>query len=198
MEDWSECDGSLLNDGLEHSMTLVQRINSQVAETRERMGSKRRWPLKAICIRGTDTAVDEAVKVFDGILLQQANIKSLEYLGPGESPAFEAEPVDFGEGEFWVDPEVTPEIEAEGWSRDLIRRIQQMRKDMKLDVEEYIVCDVKADEHLTALFASWKDGICREVRAKELNFTDSPSGDKVVDWDISGSGITVGVSSTRI
>ena len=136
--------------------------------------------------------------MFDGILLQQANIKALEYLGPGESPAFEAEAVSFGEGEFWVDPEVTPEIEAEGWGRDLIRRIQQMRKDMKLDVEEYIVCEVMADPHLQSLFAGWKDNICKEVRAREMNFTDSPAGDKVVDWDISGQIITVGVSSTRI
>ncbi len=55
MEDWLICDESLIDDGLEHSMALVQKINSQVAETREKMGSKKRWPLKAICIRGSDT-----------------------------------------------------------------------------------------------------------------------------------------------
>ncbi len=60
------------------------------------------------------------------------------------------------------------------------------------------MCEVKADPHLQSLFARWKDNICKEVRAREMNFTDSPAGDKVVDWDISGQIITVGVSSTRI
>ena len=198
MEDWVRFDETLVNDDLEHSMALVQKINSLVAEAREKMGSKKRWPLKAIYIRGSEDATDSAVKVFDAILDQQANIKTSVYLAPGEAAPVSTEGIDFGEGQFFIDPEVTPEIEAEGWGRDLIRRIQQMRKDMKLNVEEYIFCDVKADAHLTELFESWKDNICKEVRAKEITFTDEPAGEKVVEWDISGSIVTVGVSSSKI
>ncbi|WP_235584946.1 DUF5915 domain-containing protein [Candidatus Methanomethylophilus sp. 1R26] len=49
----------------------------------------------------------------------------------------------FSEGELFIDFEITPEIEAEGYARELIRRIQQMRKDMKLNVEDYINVDVR-------------------------------------------------------
>ena len=132
--------------------------------------------------------------MFDGILLQQANIKALEYLGPGESPAFEAEAVSFGEGEFWVDPEVTPEIEAEGWGRDLIRRIQQMRKDMKLKVDQFIACDLMSDEFHNSLLEKWKDGIASEVRASRLSITDSPAGAVVKEWEFGGKTVTIGIS----
>jgi len=198
MEDWSRCDDSLINEGLEHSMALIQKLNSLVAEAREKMGSKKRWPLKALWVRGDTPEVNDAIRVFNDILVQQANIKEADYLEKGQACPIEAEPIPFGEGEFFIDPTITPEIEAEGWGRDLIRRIQQMRKDMKLNVEEYIFCDVKADEHLTSLFKSWESNICKEVRAKQITFTDNPAGEKVVDWEISGSTITVGVSSSKI
>ena len=108
------------------------------------------------------------------------------------------EPVDFGEGDLFVDPTVTPEIEAEGWGRDLIRAIQQMRKNMKLNVEEFIFCDVKADARLVELFKSWQDHICGEVRAKQITFTDEPAGERVDTLEINGTTIVVGVSSSKI
>ncbi|MCQ2085545.1 MAG: DUF5915 domain-containing protein, partial [archaeon] len=104
------------------------------------------------------------------------------------------EPVDFGEGELYVDPTVTPEIEAEGWGRDLIRAIQQMRKNMKLNVEDNIFCVVKAEEHLVGLFKSWQDHICGEVRAKSLSFSDEPAGERVDVLKINGVDITIAVS----
>ena len=48
--------------------------------------------------------------------------------------------------------EVTREIEAEGFSREIIRRIQQTRKEMKLDVEEFIKVEVRADAKLADAF----------------------------------------------
>ena len=73
-----------------------------------------------------------------------------------------------------------------------------MRKDMKLNVEDYINVDVKAEPRLTALFETWKDHIMSEVRAKQIVFTDEPAGESVKDWDITGKNVTIGVASTRI
>ena len=198
MEDWQKGDASLIDEDIEHSMALVQKINAVVASEREKMGSKKRWPLNAVYIHGTDASVNDAVKVFNDILAQQVNIKKIGYLGAGEKAPIDVEPVDFGEGELFVDPTVTPEIEAEGWGRDLIRAIQQMRKNMKLNVEEFIFCDVKAEDHLVELFKVWQDHICGEVRAKQITYTDEPAGERVEDLEINGKVITVGVSSSKI
>ncbi len=42
---------------------------------------------------------------------------------------------DFDGGNVFIDTELTPEILSEAMSRELIRRIQDMRKDLDLDVE---------------------------------------------------------------
>ncbi|MDR3205488.1 MAG: isoleucine--tRNA ligase [Candidatus Methanoplasma sp.] len=191
MEDWVVCDGELLDDGLEHSMHLVQNIIEIVASERAKMGSKLRWPLKRIFVRGNDASVNDAVKVFNDVLAQQGNVKEIVY-GGGEGEA-----VPFEEGTLVIDFDVTPEIEAEGYARELIRRIQQMRKDMKLNVEQYINCDVSAEPRLVGLFDGWKDHISNEVRAKKLVFTDSPGGDEVRTWDVTGKDIVIGISAAE-
>jgi isoleucyl-tRNA synthetase len=194
MENWPGYSEKLMNDDLEYSMKLVQNIVEIIASERQKMGSKLRWPLKAVTIMG-DTKTESSVKVFDNVLAQQGNIKSVLYTEKAMQTSDKLSEVSFGPGKLYIDFEVTPEIEAEGYARELIRRIQQMRKDMKLNVEQYINCDVKADPYLVKLFTTWKDHIASEVRAKSVTFTDSPDGDQVKTWDVTGKDIVIGISS---
>ena len=199
MEDWPAADTGLINEELEHSMLLIQNIVEIIAAERAKMGSKLRWPLLRVCIRGKTEEANRCVKMFDGVLAQQANIKNIEYVSPGTQPTDgDMSEVSFSEGDVFVDFSVTPEIEAEGYARELIRRIQQMRKDMRLNVEQFINCDIKADEHLNALLGTWKDHISTEVRAANLIFTESPGGDEIKTWDITGKDVTIGISAADL
>lgn len=196
MEDWPKCDDKLIDEDIEHGMALVQNIVEIIAAERAKMGSKLRWPLLQVFIRGNDADVNKAVMRFDQILCAQGNIKNISYLGKDEIPSVEKdiEPVEFDEGTVFIDFNVTPEIEAEGYARELIRRIQQMRKDMKLKVEQYITCQVSAEPRLVELFGTWKDHIASEVRATELSFTESPEGTEVKTWDVTGKEIVIGIT----
>ncbi len=196
MEDWPVCDRTLIDEEVEHSMSMVKDIVDIIAAERAKMGSKLRWPLLQVFVRGNDADANKSVKRFDSVLCDQANVKKIVYLGKDEIPSVEKdiEPVEFSDGTVFIDFNVTPEIEAEGYARELIRRIQQMRKDMKLNVEQFIECQVSAEERLVGLFETWKDHISNEVRAKSLVFTDSPEGAQVKTWDVTGKDITIGIS----
>ncbi len=196
MEDWPVCDDKLIDEGIEHSMSLVRNIVDIIAAERAKMGSKLRWPLLQVFVRGNDADVNKAVKMFDDVLAQQGNIKKVQYLGKDEIPSVEndIEPVEFAEGTIFIDFNVTPEIEAEGYARELIRRIQQMRKDMKLKVEQYVDIEVAAEDRLVGLFDTWKDHISTEVRAQKLLFTSEPKGTEVKEWDVTGKMITIGIT----
>ena len=196
MEDWPVCDEKLIQEDIEHSMALVENIVDIIAAERAKMGSKLRWPLLQVFVRGNDSDVNKAVKLFDDVLAAQGNIKKVQYLGKDEIPSVEndIEPVEFMEGTLFIDFNVTPEIEAEGYARELIRRIQQMRKDMKLKVEQYVDIEVASEERLVGLFESWKEHISTEVRAKSLIFTSEPKGTEVKEWDVTGKMITIGIT----
>ena len=101
----------------------------------------------------------------------------------------------FSGGDLYMDFEITPEIEAEGFARELIRRIQQMRKDMKLDVEEFVRAEVSAPVRLVEYFRVWKEHIMDETRSRQLEFTDVPKGDYRAEWSLEGEHMNVGLSS---
>jgi len=103
----------------------------------------------------------------------------------------------------YVDTTLTEDLEAEGYSREIIRRLQEMRKQLDLNVEDNILIDaVIEDEHVRKLLSkSWQDLIKQEVRGKTLLIHDAVSGrDGSVlfqldrDWDIEGVNVTLGIS----
>ena len=103
-------------------------------------------------------------------------------------------------GDAYIDLRVTPEIQGEGFAREVVRRIQQMRKEIKLDVDDFITATVKAGRDLVAALQGWKDLIARETRSRSLTFTDgSVEAEYVVEWsDVEGQSLTIGITPLRM
>src|SRR2546425_2583258 len=103
-------------------------------------------------------------------------------------------------GEIYLDLRVTPELQAEAYARELIRRIQQMRKDLDLDVDDFIATVIKTDKELAASLDSQKAFIARETRSRSLTFTDKPvESEHVVEWnDVDGHTVTIGVTPLHL
>jgi isoleucyl-tRNA synthetase len=69
-------------------------------------------------------------------------------------------------GLVYVDANLTSELEAEGYAREVIRRLQDMRKELDLVVDENIRVSVRIeDERVLKLVETLKDLIAEEVRA---------------------------------
>jgi isoleucyl-tRNA synthetase len=101
---------------------------------------------------------------------------------------------EFPGGKLYVDVELTPELEAEGYTRELIRRIQDMRKDLKLNVEDRIKVQVHiGDERVNGLVGAMKGAVSNEVRAGELTFTGNVEGALVKEWDVEGVPMAIGI-----
>ena len=188
MEDWPAVNVSYIHNDIESNMAVIQELVEDIATERAKMGSKLRWPLKQVFICGKDKAANKAVEMFEDVLKQQGNIKNIVYITADKMPR-DKEPCSYSGGQMIIDFDVTPEIEAEGYARELIRRIQQMRKDMKLNVEQYIDIRVSAEDYLVKLFGTWKDFIAGEVRAKSIEFTAPEEGMK--SWDITGKDVKI-------
>jgi isoleucyl-tRNA synthetase len=93
----------------------------------------------------------------------------------------------------FLDTTVTPELEAEGLARELIRRIQSMRKEMNLDVEDRISTEIKLDTDKKTALQDWKDHIKEETRSKTVSFVDTPTGALVRTWTIDDLTVDIGI-----
>ncbi|HMK46682.1 MAG TPA: isoleucine--tRNA ligase [Methanocella sp.] len=102
---------------------------------------------------------------------------------------------DFAGGKVYVDVSLTAELEAEGYTREVIRRIQDMRKEMNLNVEDRIKAEVYVgDEKVLELLRSMKDYTASEVRANELDFkSEKEISGFAKDWDVEGIPMIIGL-----
>jgi isoleucyl-tRNA synthetase len=85
--------------------------------------------------------------------------------------------------------EQSEELLAEGFARELVRRIQEMRKELDLDMEERIATTVDIDGNR---IEGWTDYIKAETRSDEL-MLGSVNGDLTREWDIDGEAISIGI-----
>jgi isoleucyl-tRNA synthetase len=69
-----------------------------------------------------------------------------------------------------LDITVTPELEAEGNAREFVNRIQKIRKDNGFDLTDRIEVKVTVANGLKESLAQFKDYICAEILADELEF----------------------------
>jgi isoleucyl-tRNA synthetase len=105
-------------------------------------------------------------------------------------------------GTVYVDGRLTPDLEAEGYARELIRRLQEMRRQLDLGVEEFIHADVVVRDArvLSLLKPGWVDRIRDEVRARSLSLPEAGEagqaepGGLSKEWDIEGIAVRTTVS----
>ena len=103
---------------------------------------------------------------------------------------------DFSSGTVYVDVTLTEDLKAEGYAREVIRRVQDMRKEMDLRVEEEIEASVRLDdEEVAGLLGRMKAYIAGEVRARRLQIGSGVEveGSFVKDWSIEDLEITIAI-----
>jgi len=82
---------------------------------------------------------------------------------------------EFKHGALYINTERTPKLDSEGYSREITRRIQELRKKAKLQKTDKIDLVIKLED--PSLFEQWKDSIKDKVSADKLDLTDkTPTG----------------------
>jgi isoleucyl-tRNA synthetase len=96
---------------------------------------------------------------------------------------------DFESGTVYVDVELNEDVESEGYAREVVRRVQEMRKDMDLEMDAEIRLDVLVfDEEVGELVARHEDLIREETRARELGEVDDGHRE---EWDVEGTTVAL-------
>ena len=127
--------------------------------------------------------VIKAVKAGEWELVDGAPVAAGITLAEGEyelrlvaADAEHSTPLPGGEGVVVLDTEVTPELASEGLARDVVRVVQQARRDADLDVSDRIAVAVSASEEVRAAVAAYTDFVAREVLADTIDFAEGVEG----------------------
>ena len=90
-----------------------------------------------------------------------------------------------------IDTTLTKELIEEGFVRELISKIQTMRKEAGFNVTDHISVTVKGSEKVTDIALSKKADIAGDTLADAINAAE-PAG-YTKEWDINGEKVTIGV-----
>ena len=90
-----------------------------------------------------------------------------------------------------LDTNLTEELLEEGFVRELISKIQTMRKEADFEVTDKIQVSYEGAEKVKAIFAKYAEEIGGEVLATAVE-NKTPEG-YTKDWNINGEKVTLGV-----
>jgi isoleucyl-tRNA synthetase len=92
-----------------------------------------------------------------------------------------------------LDTTLTPALEQEGLAREIVRRVQELRKQADYDLTDRIRVQYKAEGALAEAMDAFSEVIAREVLADSLDQVDAPTGDAVLEDDVDDYAVVLAV-----
>jgi len=93
-----------------------------------------------------------------------------------------------------LDIDISPELLQEGIARELINRLQNLRKEMEFEVTDKIIVQVERNEQITNALNKHKNYICAEILAQDLQIVDTTTNTKTIEIN----DITINVSINKV
>ncbi|GAA0812350.1 isoleucine--tRNA ligase [Spirilliplanes yamanashiensis] len=135
-----------------------------------RVGGQVQQVIKAV--KSGDWSLVDGAPVAAGVTLQEGEYELKLVAADPEQSA----PLPGGEGVVVLDTAVTPELAAEGLARDVVRVVQQARREAGLDVSDRVSVALAASGAVTDAVRAHRDFVAREVLAEAITFDDGVAG----------------------
>ncbi len=143
-------DKKKINEKLEEEFSGVLKIIEAGLRERDKIHVGLKWPLASATIYYSNPIED-----IEDIIKMQLNVKKI-ILKKSEELKVE------------LDTKVTPELEAEGYAREMSRAVQAFRKELGLNKENKIELSIFTDEELKKILEKWKEFILERTNSKKL------------------------------
>jgi isoleucyl-tRNA synthetase len=92
-----------------------------------------------------------------------------------------------------IDTYISETLKDEGFARELVNKIQNMRKQAGFEVMDRIKVDIKGTERLEKAIKAFEDYIKKETLAKSITQAGE-KGELSLEWDINGEKAEISVA----
>ena len=141
-------------------------------------GNKAMAELKTNGVLNLDSVSDEVVLSEEDLLITMTQMEG--YVTEGDNTVTVV-----------LDTNLTPELIEEGFVRELISKIQTMRKEAGFEVMDHIAVSFAADEKVTGIFEQYGEEIKSEVLADAIHSGNLTGFEK--EWNINGENVQLAV-----
>ena len=157
LETWPVLKTVLVDEKLTADMAKVRAFVEAGHRVRKEQKLKVRQPLSSVVIshqKISSYEIKENIENYNSVIQDELNVKKIEYKESKEEIVVS------------YDTHLTPELILEGEVRDLIRQIQQKRKELGINIAEKIKLTIPQK------FEGFKDYFSMQVQASEISWGD--------------------------
>ena len=158
-----------------------------------RLGGQVQQVIKAV--KAGEWSLVDGRPVAAGVALEEGEYELRLVASSADGGASQAAPLGAGEGVVILDTEVTPELAAEGLARDVIRVVQQARREADFDVSDRITLVVEASGAVAEAVEAHRDFVAAETLATSVQL--GAAGESGFAGE-AGEGETVRVAVSRV
>ncbi len=200
LTDFPVADESKIDRNLSASIQLAMKLSSLGRATRAKAGIKVRQPLD-ICyvINSPENTALVNMAIIESVQ-DEINVKHIELVTPEKLASMAKDPINYV-----VDSElaafnaickiISPELAMEGLAREIVHRLQTMRKSAGFEIADYITTYYQGDEYLRQVMTDTKlaDYLRQETLSRELIESKPEEGVYTETFKLSGHSIIMGV-----
>ncbi len=196
LADFPKADESLIDENMSVDIRLAMKVSSLGRASRALTAIKVRQPLNAAIVRVRSAAEKKGLKRSEDQILEELNVKSLVFsdeIDANETAYTVSAFSEDGELGVAVDTNITPDLAKEGLTREIVHRLQTMRKTAGFEIADYIVTYYQSDDYVKEVFSDFEVYIKHETLSREIMSEMPPADAFTEEHKLGGHPITLGV-----
>jgi len=162
LENYPKFNEKNVNKKISDEMKIVREIVSVGLRERDKVQIGLKWPLgkaEIVCEEKLNKSTEEIIK-------SQLNIKELKFVKGKEISVK-------------LDTTQNPELEAEGYAREMSRQVQAFRKELGLKKDDEVELSIFSDEELKGMLNNWKKYLMERTNSTKIEiFSANVTTDK--------------------
>jgi isoleucyl-tRNA synthetase len=161
-------DTGLIDNEIIADTELAMQVCSMGRAARAKSSVKVRQPLPRVIVKTRSSSEREALKKLCSQITDELNVKEIgftaEELKEDKKLSVAAE----GDYQVGIVTDLTPELISEGLARELVRRLQTMRRSAGLEIADHINTYFEGTEQIEKVFSSFAEYIQQETLSASL------------------------------
>jgi len=191
-------DLSLVDASLSADTRLAMKVSSLGRAARSKAGIKVRQPLASVVIKTRSKSERQGLESLAPQVLEELNVKALAFAEPEADLATQPGYCVAEEGGYAVavPTAIPPELVDEGIAREIVHRLQTMRRSAGFEIADYIITYYQAEPPLQKAIENLSAYIQQETLSQQLICSPPEEGCHTESHRIDGRTITLGVKKT--
>ena len=158
LSSWPKADKKKIDKKLEKKFDIVFNIIEKGLAERDKAKIGLRWPLINVTVSGS-SSLEKQLKE---IIKKQLNAKKVSFKKIASKDV-----------EVELNTKITPELEAEGYARELSRHVQAFRKKLGLEKKDSVELFISTDNELVKILEKQKEFIKERTNSKRLEISEN-------------------------